>query len=30
MAAEHKGAWVIIDLGMTLAAEEKKSPFCNS
>lgn len=30
LAAEHKGAWVIIDLGMTLKAEEKRSTFCNS
>lgn len=27
LAAEHKGAWVIIYL--TLTAEEKKSTFCN-
>lgn len=30
LAAEHKGAWVIIDLGITLTAEEKRSTFCNS
>lgn len=30
LAAEHKGAWVIIDLGITITAEEKKSTFCNS
>lgn len=30
LAAEHKGAWVIIDLGITVMAEEKKSTFCNS
>lgn len=30
LAAEHKGAWVIIDLGITLMAEEKRSTFCNS
>lgn len=30
VAAEHKGAWVIIDLGITLMAEEKRSTFCNS
>lgn len=28
LAAEHKGAWVIIDL--TFMAEEKKSTFCKS
>lgn len=30
LAAEHKGAWVIIDLGITLTAEDRRSTFCNS
>lgn len=30
LAAEHRGAWVIIDLGMTLKAEENRSTFCNN
>ncbi len=30
LAAEHKGAWVIIDLGITLMAEENRSTFCNT
>lgn len=29
LAAEHKGAGVIIDLGITLMAEENRSTFCN-
>lgn len=30
LAAEHKGAWVIIDLSITLMVEENRSTVCNN